>query len=137
DSPEAMAEEAARWRSLLERAQQIPEAPLSEEDRVTRAMLARSLEDSLSARECHFEEWTVDHVGGDLVEVLNLPSTQRSGTPEDRRNVLSRLRKLPAYLDQHVKNLRRGLAAGRVGTADAVGRMLGELDKLLGQKASD
>jgi len=135
-SPEGMAAEAAGWRAQLERARQFPESPLSDEDRVTRATLIRALEDNLSYYECHFEDWTVDPMNGEVTEILNLPSIQRGGTPEDRRSLLSRWRKLPHHVDQTVANLRRGLAAGRVGTADSVGRVVAELDRLLAQPAS-
>ncbi|HZN94433.1 MAG TPA: DUF885 family protein, partial [Myxococcales bacterium] len=137
DSPEAKESQAARWRSELERARLIPEAALSVEDRVTRAMLVRGLEDLLSGRECRQEEWMVNHLGGVAAQILDLPSVQRAGTREDRQRLLARWRKLPGYLDQHAQNLRRGLAAGKTGTADSVGRLLGQLDKVLAQPAAD
>ncbi|HEY8208537.1 MAG TPA: DUF885 domain-containing protein [Myxococcaceae bacterium] len=137
ESPEALEAEAAGCRSYLERARQVPEAPLSVEDQVTRAMLIRTLENQLAGHECHFEEWVVDHMDGEVVGILNLPSIQRSGTPEDRAHLLSRWRKLPRHVDQSVANLRRGLAAGKVATADSVGRTQEELDKLLAQPAAD
>lgn len=135
-SPEGMAAEAAGWRAQLVRARQLPEAPLADEDRVTRSTLIRVLEDDLSEYECHFEEWTVDPMDGEVTEILNLPSIQRSGTPEDRKSLRSRWRKLPRHVDQTVANLRRGLAKGRVGTADSVGRVVAELDRLLAQPAA-
>jgi len=137
DSPRALEAEAARWRSELERARLIPEDALSVEDRVTRAMLVRGLEDLLSGRECHLEEWMVNHRGGAAAQILDLPSIQRRETKEDRQRLLARWRKLPGYLDQDAQNLRRGLLAGKTGTADAVGRVLGELDRLLAQPAAD
>ena len=136
ESPQALEAEAAGWRAQLERARQIPEAPLPVEDRITRAALIRTLEDGLSEHECHFEEWVVDPMGGEVTELLDLPSIQRSGTPEDRANLLARWRKLPRHVDQSLANLRRGLAKGRVATADSVGRVVGELDRLLSQPAA-
>jgi uncharacterized protein (DUF885 family) len=137
DSPAGLEAEAAHWRAFLDRARQIPEAALPVEDRVTRAVLVRQLEDALSSRECHFERWLVDHLDGDVMEVLNLPSVQRSGTPEDRERLLQRWRKLPAYLDQDAANLKMGLAEGKVGTQDSVTRELRELDKLLAQPSAE
>ena len=52
-------------------------------------------------------------------------------TPAEGWKLLARWEKMGAAIDQNTANLRRGLAAGKVATADEVRRVLGQLDDLL------
>ena len=44
---------------------------------------------------------------------------------------MGRWEKMGGFIDQETANLRRGLAAGKVATADEIRRVLGQLDDLL------
>jgi uncharacterized protein (DUF885 family) len=54
-------------------------------------------------------------------------------TPEDGTALLARWRAMPAFMDQAVADLRRGLAEGRVGVAAICRRVIEQLDEILGR----
>ena len=64
---------------------------------------------------------------------MRLPELQPVRTPAEGWKLVARLEKMGAYIDQESANLRRGLAAGKVATADEIRRVLGQLDDLLGK----
>ena len=65
------------------------------------------------------------------VVFLRLPELQPVRTPAEGWKLVARWEKMGGFIDQETANLRRGLAAGKVATAEELRRVLGQLDDLL------
>jgi uncharacterized protein (DUF885 family) len=130
-SPEARDREMARLASLRRDVEAVPASALGPGDRVTRALLLGEIDADLARGECRLDDWSVDARDGLQVALMRLPELQPSRTPAEGRVMLARWQKMGATIDQQTANLRRGLAAGKVATAEEVRRVLGQLDALL------
>ena len=107
------------------------EGDLSPADRVTRSALILELQNGLDGIACHMDDWVIDPLGGPQVGFMNLPDVTSITTVQHAADYVRRCRAMGPYLDQHVANLRRGLAAGRVAAHDQVRKTLEEVDTLL------
>jgi uncharacterized protein (DUF885 family) len=110
-SPEAIARELDYNRHLLAALEQIDSSQLSPDDRLNQSLLIRSLKTSIAG--APFKDW-------------EMPATQMAGpqdyaglatdmpfkTLQDYQNYLSRLRKLPAFFQQSIANMRQGMRDG-------------------------
>ena len=123
-TPEANAAERARLEDVAARAGAISEADLSASDRVTRSVLIETCTSGATVRGLGLEDWTIDPMNGWPVQVLDIPSYQIVETPAQARAMVARWRLIGPLLDDHVANLRRGLAAGRIAVATPVRRVL-------------
>jgi uncharacterized protein (DUF885 family) len=126
-----------RWRQALEgflkRARSIPEEPLSPEDRTTRSELITSIATNLDEAQCDLEAWTVDPLSGPVMSLQNVESFQPNRTLEDARHLVARWQAMRPYIDAHIANLRRGLAADKVAVHAGVAKVIEQLDDLAGK----
>jgi len=129
-SPAGMEKERARIRAVLERARAIDAALLTDPDCITLGALIVEAEGQLDMLSCGFEEWVVDPLGGPQVSFMSLPELTRIATPDDALHYIGRCRAMGPYVDQLAENLKRGLAAGKTASIDAVKKTLGELEQL-------
>lgn len=129
--PEALDAWRLKVKEFLARCDDIVPASLSPRQRVTHAMLRHELTNQLLGLSLGFETWSVDQLAGPQVALLDLV---RVHLVTDRRSAstwLDRVRAMPRFVDQHVANLERGLAAGRVAPRGNVERVLEQLDDQL------
>ena len=119
--------------ALLERAQKLPEAQLTESDRITRRLLLENWRTQLDlvALDIDVASWNLDGRGGPQNEFLTLGPEQPERSEAERRDALARWRAMPKYIDQCRENLRRGLQRGRVASSKAVEDTLAQLEQLL------
>jgi uncharacterized protein (DUF885 family) len=68
---------------------------------------------------------------------FNIEALQPVRTMAEGRAMVERWRRIPGWLDQHVANLRRGRATGRVAVRSPVGRVVATLDELLAGPIED
>jgi uncharacterized protein (DUF885 family) len=136
-SAEGIARSRAEARALLDRAEAIDVAQLTEDERITRAILVHELRSDLESAVCKQEQWTVDHLWGPQVWFLNLGDQTRVETAEDEDNYILRLNKFGSYVDQRIATLRTGLADGLVAPGLNVERSLRQLDELVMLPAED
>jgi uncharacterized protein (DUF885 family) len=129
-SPAGYATERERRQDVLARAKTIDPSTLGSADRVTRRLLIEECETWIATDACRFEEWTVDPMGGPQTELLNLPELTPLRTKAEADAYVKRVQAMAPFLDQHVANLKRGLASGRTATVDAVMKTLAQLDRL-------
>jgi uncharacterized protein (DUF885 family) len=129
-SPAGDAADRKRLTAALERARAIDAQQLDAERRVTRGLLIEELETSLAQMECHFDEWIVDPMNGPQTNLLGLPDELVVRDAKDLRAFAKRCRQMGPYLDQHVANLERGLAAGKTSSIAPVRKTLDQLDRL-------
>ena len=128
---EASKREDARLDALLERARSLDPKTLSAANQLTRSALIEELQDQLAASSCKLEQWVVDPLGGPQVEFMNLPDyTTIKAVPQGGQYV-KRCRHMGLYFDDHVSNLRAGLAQGRVASRSAVEKTIDQLDHMV------
>jgi uncharacterized protein (DUF885 family) len=132
-TPAGIERERAFYERILERARGIDAKSLSAADRVTREALIEEMEDRLALISCHLEEWMVDPQNGPQVEFMNLPELITIRSPKASRDYVQRCRAMGRYLDDHIANLRVGLAHGRTASRDAVKKTIDELERLVSQ----
>lgn len=120
----------AEAKRMLVRANAIDVAQLSRNEQVSLAILKRELSNEIEGEACKQELWTVDHLWGPQVWLLNLGGHTRVASKEDRDNYLARLSKFGGYMRQHIAAMKVGLSEGlappRINVDRAV-RQLGEL----------
>jgi uncharacterized protein (DUF885 family) len=116
---------------LRARVEAVPAAALIPGDRATRSLLLGEIDAGLAFGSCALDDWTVDARDGTLVRFLRLPELQPVRTRDEGWKLVARWEKMGAFIDQETANLRRGLAAGKVATAEELRRVLGQLDDLL------
>jgi len=119
-TPAARDRELARLGGLRAEVEALPAAALSDGDRVTRALLLREIDADLADGICRLDDWAVDARDGLQVAFLRLPELQPVRTVAEGRTAVARWQKMGPTIDQETANLRRGLAAGKVATAEEV-----------------
>jgi len=119
-----------KYELILKRARVIPESNLSAADKLTRTALLVELQAQLDYLSCHLEEWTVDPLGGPQVAFLNVESFQPIRSVEEGRAMVKRWQSMGPYMDDHVANLQRGLAMGKVAVRAGVEKVIDELREL-------
>ena len=130
-TPAGTEREDARLKGVLERAKAIGPKTLSAADQVTRSALLEEVQGQLARSSCRLEDWVVDPLGGPQVEFMNLPDyTPLVAAPQGDRYV-KRVRHMGRYFDDHIANLRHGLANGRVACRSAVAKTIDQLDHMV------
>ena len=136
-SVKALNDRLARESDLLLKLASIDPAGLSDQDRVSRELLTRSLADDQEASA--FKEWQmpVTQLGGihtryaELVRSLNFASTQ------DYDDWIARLRALPDAFSQVTENMSIGLDEHRTPPRYLVEKALAQVKDLAAQKSED
>ncbi len=105
------------------RLEAVPVEALEGEDRITRAVLLRSLSEELEAFRHRAWEWDLDQLEGLHISVQNLVQVQSVATPEAVERYLARCEAVPAAFAAWTADLRDGLASGRVSPRVAVDRV--------------
>ena len=128
--PPATTPAASLLESTLAKVKAIDASKLSPGDRVTRSALIEECESGLAQGSCKMWEWVVDPLGGPQVDFVNLVDYTRIDAPADAQKFVTRCRAMAPYIDQHIANLKHGLAAGKSSSVDAVKKTIGEVDAL-------
>lgn len=131
--PDAIAQARATRDALLARARAIDPAGLDDADRITHALFVDELATQAASDVCRFEEWSVSISDNPYAQLADVVAQHRVDTPADGRNLIARVRAGVRLADEHAANLRRGLASGRVATAEGVRRTIAQLDGVLAQ----
>ena len=137
NSPAGLEANRATLRVVAARARAIDTATLSPAERTTRSVLIQEAERQLSQFETGTERWTVDQLNGVPTFFMELPDYQPVGTPGEAEDMVARWRAMGPYMEQHIANLRSGLAKGEIAAADPVTRMIDILDGLLQQPVEE
>jgi uncharacterized protein (DUF885 family) len=129
-SPAGVAKDQKRLERVLQRARAINEGALSAKDRLTRTALITGVEGELAQLQCGFQEWTVDPLGGPQVELMSLADYTILESPKDAAKYVKRMRAAGRYVDDHIANLKSGLAKGKTASRDAVTKTIEQLERL-------
>ncbi|MCC6748945.1 MAG: DUF885 domain-containing protein [Deltaproteobacteria bacterium] len=104
---------------------------LSEEERVTRAVLLWSIDGARAEEACRRVLWDLDPLYGPQVWLAELSKHHAIRTSEHAATLLARYRKIPAFLERYRGALAEGLLEGYAVPTLIVDRVLGQLDRLL------
>ncbi len=126
-----------QYQGFLQRAREINENTLSPADKLTRAAFLVDIQALLDYSLCRLDEWTVDPLGGPQVEFMNVQSYQPVRSPAEGRAMVKRWQAMGPYLNDHITNLRRGLAAGKVAVRAGVEKTIEEINDLEAKKDED
>ena len=129
-TPAGRARNVARLEGWLAHARNIPEGGLAAGDRVTRQELETAIVTDLDQLRCDLEDWTVDPVDGPVVSFLNVESYQAVRAVDEGRAMVARWRAMGPWVDDHVANLRRGLAAGKIAVRSGIQKVLEQIEDL-------
>ena len=130
-SPAGRDASRARLASLLGRIAAIDSTDLVGEDRITLPALREALTSDIAQIDTAIADWTVDPLEGVPVNQFNIPDYTSLVTPADGERMARRWHDIGRYVDDHIANLRRGLADGRVACRAPVERNLHILDEVL------
>ncbi|HET7028336.1 MAG TPA: DUF885 domain-containing protein [Candidatus Limnocylindrales bacterium] len=119
-APQAIAERRRRLAALRGRSATLEASELDAADRVTLDELRGAIDRDDAVLGLDLDAWAVDPLEGPVVEALNLESIQPVRTPDEGAALVRRWQALGPWFDQHVENLRRGLADGRVAVRTPV-----------------
>jgi uncharacterized protein (DUF885 family) len=104
-------------------------------DNVTLELFILDLQASVAADVCHFEQWKVAAGGSSVLsDMAYMVEAHPRKTQQDARNVVARVAKVAASIDDEIANLRRGLAAGRVAGKENIVRAVAQLNEALTDK---
>ena len=132
NSPAGIAEVERFDDELLEAISHVdPDILQGEPEWITYQFLNQALTSSRALRVCRNELWAVSQMEGWQILYPQLAEMQPVGTPELREQALARWRKLPAFIDQEILNLKAGLEAGYSSPKAAVERVSLQLEGLL------
>lgn len=102
------------WREALGRLEEIDRSGLPTAERINYDIFSRQLRDRVSDYE--FKEYLIPITSetGFHTDFARLPAQVPLASASDYENYLSRLAAFPAYMDQHIELMRRGLETGYV-----------------------
>jgi uncharacterized protein (DUF885 family) len=114
---------------LLERLTRLDGTRLDDTDRVTHALLRGQLDAERGLDRCKLWQWTVDSGGSSLFgELSYLVESHTVKTPMDAANLVARMQQADRAIDDTIDNLRHGLEAARVASAEKVRRAIDQLE---------
>lgn len=97
---------------------------------ITHGILEQALESSRDLRICRWPFWNVNQMDGWQLNYVLIADLQPVGSDELREQALARFGRLPAYIDQDIANLERGLESGYSAPKAVVRRVIAQVDKL-------
>jgi len=129
-SPEGRAAVLEHRQTVLAETQTIAEDDLEGNNRITRSALLTEVQSEIDDLRCNVEDWIVDPLAGPQVGFLNIESFQPVRSFQEAHAMVRRWQAMAPRLDDHVANLTRGLAAGKVAVRTAVEKVIDELEDL-------
>ena len=121
----------AQYERVLADVQKISGSSLSEEEKITWTALMIDLRGQVDYLSCELDDWSVDPLSGPQVEFFNVESYQPVRTFPEGRAMVQRWNAMGPFMGEHIANIRRGLASGKVAVHICVEKALEEtLDAL-------
>ncbi len=126
-APQRRAAQFALYRTMQKQLAAIPRQHLSEQDALTCELLAFELDSALSLAKFPYHLLPLDHFDhppGTLANYASGTGSQPLATVKQQLAYLSRLKQLPAWIDQAVANMRVGVKSGIVQPKTIITAML-------------
>lgn len=132
-SLEAREQYIENYRRIADEIAAIDSDELDPMDRDTQRMVQISVELLEARKQCSFELWSINGLGGPQVDYPMMPVFFTIRNQKDLGNLEKRYRATRVQIDQHIANIRIGLERGYVATKPNVNRAIAQLDSLLAQ----
>jgi prolyl oligopeptidase len=130
-SDEARTRLLAKLAALRDEAARIPEGALSEEERISLAILLRQLDDARQGEACRTDAWLVDAQGGPQVQLAQAAMYAALETPKGAADLAARYAQAGRYFGQSIGGLRAGLQSGITAPRADVVRVIEQLDAMI------
>ena len=127
----------ARTRDFLARFEAIDTAGFPEQEALNRTLMVRDLRENLEG--ARFRPWLmpVTQIDGFHRDFAQLPSFLGFDSAKDYRDLVARYRKIPAFVDQQMANMRAGMAAGLMPPRFLLEKVVGQVEGIAAAKAED
>ena len=130
NSPEGYTRWESDLRRFLKRAEALDGTGLTQAEAVTLGSLMFQLRSALATVQCGMHEWTVGPRSGPQAGFFNIPSYTTLTDFESGKAMVARWQAMTPHTYQHIQNLKRGLAAGRVAPRALVERAIEQIRDL-------
>jgi uncharacterized protein (DUF885 family) len=110
NSPEFFRSDTEQKQNFLARFEAINAAGLSEQDKLSRDLIIRSLRQDIEGAKFKSWEMPVNQMGGPHLELPDLVTLTPFKSIKDYEDYISRLHKIPHLFDQITANMRQGMA---------------------------
>ncbi len=104
---------------------------------IVKALLERRLHSDAAERVCRQELWNISQMGGWHSAYAQIATLQPVGSAELRAQALTRWSNFPAWVDQEIASLKRGVELGYTVPKPVVERVIAQLDGLLAVAVED
>lgn len=131
-SKEAIERRQKERDAVLDKARAVLIDGLNPVDAVTLKLLVQDLEAEKAGDVCRSYEWSVG-ASGPFDELSYVSEIHRVATPQDAKNLISRMKQGPRNIKDSIANLRVGLGQNKVAPAETVRRAIAKLDAVLAQ----
>jgi uncharacterized protein (DUF885 family) len=135
--PEARERRLSAAKGFLARLKKAPTARLDEEDAITRAVIERTMGESVESFEHCGWEWEFNQLNGLHIELQDLLQFHPKHDEKGVEHLIARLEAAPAAFLQLKGDLRDGLASGRVLPRVAYDRCVAQFRAFLAQDAAE
>ena len=102
-----------------------------ESEKLVRTALLVDLKSVIDYVSCGLDDWTVDPLRGPQIDLMNIESIQSVRSSEEGTAMVRRWKAMGGYIDDHIANLRGGLAEGKVSAKANVEKVIDELLELV------
>jgi uncharacterized protein (DUF885 family) len=110
ESPEFHHSDVEQKRKFLARFEGIDPSGFSEQDKLSRQLMVRQLQQEIEGARLKNWEMPVNQMRGPHLELPDLTTLTPFNTVKDYEDYISRLKQIPHVLDQVTANMRRGMA---------------------------
>lgn len=131
-SPEGIAAARAVEASLLERARTLDRAGFTDEDHLDADLLVYTIEERQAGARFFPEHTPISSMDGPHIWLPQLSLTIPFEEPRHFADYASRLEAVPAHVRSHIRQMRAGLAAGRVPPRVIFARTVASVEALAG-----
>ena len=101
--------------------------------KIMHALLDEELASNRATRVCRMQLWDISHFEGVIPDVQVLAGKHPVGTPALREAAIKRWDAFPVLIDQHIANLKQGIASGLTVPSLVLPRALAQLDRTIAQ----
>jgi uncharacterized protein (DUF885 family) len=136
-SQAAIDRDLAKSRDFLARFEAIDTSGFPEQEALSRTLMVRNLRERLEG--ARFRPWLmpVTQIDGFHLNTAQLPAFLLFDSARDYRDLAARYRKLPAFFDQEMANMRAGMEAGLMPPRFLLEKVVSQVEGIATAKAED
>jgi uncharacterized protein (DUF885 family) len=133
--PSAVARRATEARDFLKRLAAIPAEILSPQDRLSARLLRYQIDNTIGGEELQTYLLRVSQMNGMHAQIFNTLENMPTRNERDYRNIIARLRAIPAFVDQNIALMNIAISRGMVQPKLVTTLIIGQLATQVSQDA--